>query len=214
VGKPCYPPDSPEVVAAGAVEFAATVEESAARADYGVQEGYDVNSTSAHDKPREDPDLVERALYLQEFAAKSGLTPDEVIRRGVSFLDSEMPQHLVPYAYKKSVMGPSVRGPKIISGAYRKILRAIEPRTGLTFAELCAITVLQQAVVKGDVRAVTEIREAVEGKAKQPIELSGTISLDGELNLNIEDASDDQLEELIASYQARPKDPKVLEMPA
>lgn len=67
-----------------------------------------------------------------------------------------------------------------ISDAYRKFAdrpngtakKRRRPKN-LTLAEAAAFEQYRRAIDKGDTRAITEIREAIEGKATQRIELSG-----------------------------------------
>ncbi len=92
-------------------------------------------------------------------------------------------QALEPYKWKPGQSGNPSGRPKRrpISDAYlaladcqipRKLAKKLGLKKGSTWRDTVAHAILEEAA-KGNVRAATEVREAIEGKATQRIELSG-----------------------------------------
>lgn len=71
----------------------------------------------------------------------------------------------VEYQFKPGQSGNPGGRPKLLSGAYRKMLAEVNPRDleGRTNAELIAVAARTEAL-KGDVGAMREIRSATEGE--------------------------------------------------
>jgi Family of unknown function (DUF5681) len=87
-------------------------------------------------------------------------------------------QNLKPWP--KGVSGNPGGRPKkkLVTDELERLLQVEAPEAGgRTWATVIAEALLQQAR-KGDVRAITELTNRIEGKAPQPVELSGDDDLD------------------------------------
>ena len=101
---------------------------------------------------------------------------------------------LAPTQFKRGQSGNPAGRPKKVSTAVTIRLSEIELETGLTYAELIAMALVDRAC-RGDVAAAKAVLEFSEGLATQKIELSGTMDMNVVLN-----ASDEELKEIIDAY--------------
>lgn len=111
------------------------------------------------------------------------------------------PVWLEPYKFKPGQCGnPAGRPPTVkkISQGLINRLKEIEPESGKSYAELIAIALIRKAL-NGDVFAAREIRETTEGLLSQRLEITGQV----QLQQQIAKASNDELEQIIATYVAR-----------
>lgn len=85
---------------------------------------------------------------------------------------------------------------KLLSAAYREELARLDPKTQKTIAALIAEGQARSAI-KGNTFAAKEIREVLEGK------IPDRVSIDNTLELSIVNASDEELQLLIAKYVSK-----------
>ncbi len=159
---------------------------------------------------------MERAKFSQESIeaiASRTINDDQLVQTFHDQARSERDQaqsrrvHLKPYPtwlantqWKPGQSGNPSGRPRLvkISTAVQNRLREIEPESGKTYAELIAIALVNKAV-RGDVAAARELREVTEGMLTQKLEVSGEFHH----NLEIENASEEELDGIIQSYLER-----------
>lgn len=85
---------------------------------------------------------------------------------------------------------------KLLSAAYREELARVDPKTGKTIAALIAEGQARSAV-RGNTFAAKEIREVMEGRTPQRIQIDAT------MEMNLANATEDELNAIIFQYVER-----------
>ena len=95
------------------------------------------------------------------------------------------------------------KGSRSLSTKLREALLQYERKTGQSYQDLLIQSLLNQAITKGDVRAIREVFDRIDGKVTQGLDLSGSIDLE-----TIDDNTKEEYIKAIAEMKERAKKKK------